>query len=146
MSSDSSASAGTPVPPMMTSQMNSESAILTIRVIRSITFRNSRNLILRNINLKTTTGRDLLEMSLAAIATESAFRPFRTITFDTLKIYHTAHMSKKGDLIINTGSEHLVLDPHMSLWDSGVRNESEISLYNKAMYLEYLADPRQLWE
>jgi Uncharacterized conserved protein (DUF2340) len=71
-------------------------------VIKSFPFRVVKNLVLPHVDLTTTTVRDLknkikegavsaVPLLTAEIQKQSAFKPFRAVEYDTLKIYVKAH-------------------------------------------------------
>lgn len=124
---------------------------LTIRVIKSFPYRNVKNFILRNYNLKEKTGYDLFNDCIKHIQTEGAFRPFRNVHYDTMKIYTHAHGFKTVNLVINFehDDDDWVLDINdpkgKPLCQYDIENETEISLYNLEEYLKYKADPIEKW-
>lgn len=124
---------------------------LTIRVIKSFPYRNVKNLILRDYNLKEKTGCDLLEDVIKHIQTEGAFRPFRNVTYDTMKIYTHAHGSKTVNLVINFDhdDDDWVIDTKdpkgKKLAEYDIENETEISLYNFEDYKKFKANPEEKW-
>ena len=76
--------------------------MLVVRVIKSFPYRTFKNVILPHVDLTTTTVGDLknqvkdgrLHMTLSLkleIQKQSGFKPFRTVDYDTLKIYVKAH-------------------------------------------------------
>lgn len=73
-----------------------------IRVIKSFSYRVVKNLILPHVDLTTMTvgelkikaqeGSSFLSLpNRTEIQTQAAFKPFRTVKYDTLKIYVKAH-------------------------------------------------------
>ncbi|CAL9729627.1 altered inheritance rate of mitochondria protein 29 [Monosporozyma unispora] len=127
------------------------SVTLTIRVIKSFPYRNVKNFVLRDYNLKENTGHDLFEDALKHIQTEGAFRPFRNVNYDTMKIYTHAHGSKTVNLVINFEHDDDdwvidVKDPKgKKLSEYDVENETEISLYNLEDYVKFKANPEEKW-
>ena len=66
----------------------------------------------------------------------------RKYTYDGLKIEHQAHGSKTSDPVINKeADEQLFLVPGSTLRAQGVKNETEISMFNKNDYFEYKTGP-----
>lgn len=123
---------------------------LTIRIIKSFPYRNVRNLILRDYDLKNKTGHDLFNDCMKHIQADGAFRPFRTVKYDKMKIYTHAHGSKTVNLVINfTHDDDWIIDitdPNgKKLCDYDIENETEISLYNEEDYVEYKANPVEKW-
>jgi len=70
------------------------SAIITVRVIKSFEFRTERSIVLRDINLETTTVGNLKEIARNVIQTQPGWKPYRSAHFDTLKLYMRAHGAK----------------------------------------------------
>lgn len=128
-------------------------AVLTIRVIKSFPYRNSRNLVLPSVNLKTTTPSQLLELVCNKVATEGGWRPFRTAVFDSLKVYTHAHGTKSMNLIINLEHDDdpnwLLVSPQgvstANLWDLGIQNETELSVFNWQDYCSFKENPEEKW-
>lgn len=122
---------------------------ITIRVIKSFPYRNVKNIVLTNYDLKTKTAKDLFNDSIEHIKNTSAFRPFRNVDYDTLKVYTHAHGSKTVNLVINFDhDEDWILnlgDESKKLVDYGVGNETEISLFKMQDYLDFKADPEEKW-
>jgi len=83
---------------------------------------------------------------LQTIHTEPRWKPFRTVTFDTLKIYTKAHGAKTSNLIINLDHEELMLDnDDARLVDMGIENETELSFFNQAAYGAFKRNPETKW-
>lgn len=127
-------------------------ALITVRIIKSFLYRNVKNHIVHSINLKETTASQLLDLVKSAINTMGAYRPYRNIEYDSLKIYTKAHGSKSMNLVINFENDQgwvlispLVTATETSLWDLGVENETEISLFNWNDYVAFKANPEEKW-
>ncbi|KAK9386738.1 hypothetical protein V1515DRAFT_537010 [Lipomyces mesembrius] len=121
-------------------------AIITLRVIKSFEYRTERNLILKDIDLTRTTVGDLLELAKKCIMTQGAFRAFRNVEYNTLKLYTKAHGSKTTNLIINLENDDwILLDHSKTLQDCGIENETEISLFNRTLYEAYKLNPVEKW-
>ncbi|KAK9466503.1 hypothetical protein V1512DRAFT_276509 [Lipomyces arxii] len=119
---------------------------ITVRVIKSFEYRTERNLVLRDLDLTTTTVGDLLEIANKDIMSMGAFRPYRSIKYDTLKIYTKAHGAKTTNLIINVERDDwLLLDHSRTLQECGIENETEISLFNRELYDKYISNPIDRW-
>ncbi|KAF9974165.1 hypothetical protein BGZ73_002473 [Actinomortierella ambigua] len=121
------------------------SATLTIRVIKSFEYRTTKNLILHNVDLTTTTAKQLLDLVVEKIKTTSGFKPYLNVQFDTLKLYTKAHGAKTMNLIINMENDDWILNENDILADRGVENETEISVFNRALYEEYKKHPEIRW-
>lgn len=76
-------------------------SILTIRIIKSFPYRNVKNYILKDYDISVKTPKDLLNDMQKIISTEGGLRPYRTVKYDSLKIYTHAHGSKTMNLVIN---------------------------------------------
>ncbi|KAF9160548.1 hypothetical protein DFQ26_005395 [Actinomortierella ambigua] len=121
------------------------SATLTIRVIKSFEYRTTKNLILHNVDLTTTTAKQLLDLVVEKIKTTSGFKPYLNVQFDTLKLYTKAHGAKTMNLIINMENDDWILNENDVLANRGVENETEISIFNRALYEEYKKHPEIRW-
>ncbi|KAN0127521.1 Uncharacterized protein family UPF0538 [Lactarius tabidus] len=123
------------------------SAIITVRVIKSFDFRTERSLVLRDINLETTTIGNLKTIVRDAIQTQSGWKPYRSASFDTLKLYTQAHGAKTTNLIINLDHDEWIFsDESKTLAESGFENETEVSFFNRDMYEAFKLDPQTRWE
>ncbi|EGV65519.1 hypothetical protein PSN45_002489 [Yamadazyma tenuis] len=126
-------------------------AVLTIRIIKSFPYRNVRNHIIHSINLKETTPQQLYEQMKQIINTTGGLRPYRNMEYDTLKLYTKAHGTKSMNLVINfeNDKEFTILSPDVNpsqtLYDLGVENETEISLFKLSDYLAYKENPEEKW-
>ncbi|SCV03615.1 LAMI_0H09582g1_1 [Lachancea mirantina] len=122
---------------------------ITVRVIKSFPYRNIKNIVFSDYDLKNKTSENLLEDSLAHIRNTGAFRPFRNVEYDTLKVYTHAHGSKTVNLVINFDhDDDWTLDTKDStkkLVDYGIGNETEISLFKWDDYVTFKANPQEKW-
>jgi len=122
-------------------------ATITVRVIKSFEFRTQKNLVLHHLNLQQTTLRQLKSIILAAIQQTSAWKPYRTVELDTIKLYTKAHGSKTTNLIINLDHDDWILDDNDALLaDFGLENESEVSFFNSIAYEGFKLNPETKWE
>ncbi|CCF60482.1 hypothetical protein KAFR_0K01280 [Kazachstania africana CBS 2517] len=129
------------------------SSTLTIRIIKSFPYRNVKSIVLSNYDLKEKTGHDLFNDVLKKINNEGAYRPYRNVNYDTMKIYTHAHGSKTVNLVINfthdNPEDNWVLDTKdpngKKLCQYDIENETEISLFNLEDYLEFKANPVEKW-
>ncbi|TDL25062.1 cytoplasmic protein [Rickenella mellea] len=123
------------------------SATLTIRIIKSFEFRTERSLVLHDVNLETTSVKDLKEQVLQVVQTESRWKPYRNTVLDTLKIYTQAHGAKTTNLIINLDNDDWFLDDDTKLLATvGLDNESEVSFFNRDAYDKFKANPETRWD
>ncbi|GAA5845489.1 hypothetical protein JCM9279_003052 [Rhodotorula babjevae] len=119
---------------------------LTIRIIKSFTYRTTKNLLLPHVDCTTTTVGQLKDLCREQVKTATGFRPFRTVELDTLKLYTTAHGHKTTNLIINLESDDdILLDDSATLASVGIEHEGEISFFNGKLYEEFKNDPEQKW-
>lgn len=127
----------------LTSSINDCSATITIRLIKSFQYRTVKSIVLHNINLHASTTATLTELLNQEII---KYKPFASVKYDTFKIYTNAHGSKTMNLVINFDHEDSwYLKEGISLWDQGVRNETEISWFVGKDYEEYKANPETKW-
>lgn len=130
-------------------------ALVTVRIVKSFPYRNVKNHILKSIDLKATTPAQLLDQVVALINTTGALRPYRNVDYDTLKVYTHAHGTKSMNLVINFDHDERDLifsrdkghpvESDLSLWDLGVENETEVSIFNYHDYMEFKANPEEKW-
>lgn len=130
-------------------------ALITVRIVKSFPYRNVKNHVIHSINLKETTPAQLLEQIRKLIATTGALRPYRNVTYDTVKVYTHAHGTKSMNLVINFDHDErdiLVCEDEQNaksetktLWDLGVENETEVSVFNYQDYAAFKANPEEKW-
>jgi len=122
------------------------SATLTLRIIKSFEYRTERSLVLHNINLETTTLSQLKEIAREKIQTNSAWKPYRTVNLDTVKLYMKAHGAKTTNLIINLDHDDWILDDDTkTLAELNFENETEVSLFNRDSYEAFKLNPETRW-
>ncbi|KAF9002040.1 hypothetical protein BDQ17DRAFT_1244038 [Cyathus striatus] len=119
------------------------SATLTVRIIKSFEFRTERSLVLHDINLETTTVKQLKDIARQAILTQPGWKPYHNVGLDTLKLYTKAHGSKTSNLIINLDHDDWILDGEDSLlMDLGFENETEVSFFHREDYEKFKLNPQ----
>ncbi|KAF9574186.1 hypothetical protein EC968_007281 [Mortierella alpina] len=133
--------------PLSNTLAPSTAATLTIRVIKSFEYRTSKNLVLHNINLLTTTVGDLFGLIIQQIKTTPGWKPYQNVTFDTLKLYTKAHGAKTMNLIINLDHDEdwILNKPEALLAECGIENETEISIFNRELYEAFKQHPDMKW-
>ncbi|KAM9905980.1 hypothetical protein OXX69_006974 [Metschnikowia pulcherrima] len=141
--------------PLTSNVRPASDALITIRIIKSFPYRNVKNHVIPSINLKATNPAQLIEIIRNTINTTGSFRPYRNVKYDTLKVYTHAHGSKSMNLVINFENdekdivhcedESNLVQNEESLWDLGVENETEISVFNYQDYAAYKANPEEKW-
>ncbi|CAF0832016.1 unnamed protein product [Brachionus calyciflorus] len=115
-----------------------DNLILTIRLIRSFHYRNLKNLVIKNVN-KNLSIKEFKELVNQEIKKSSVPPPFKTFTYDTLKIEHIPFKAKSNDPVINCEDDDLlILKDEQILGESPhIVNETEISYFLMKDYLEY---------
>ncbi|OBA24336.1 hypothetical protein METBIDRAFT_77153 [Metschnikowia bicuspidata var. bicuspidata NRRL YB-4993] len=141
--------------PLTSNVRPASDALVTIRIIKSFPYRNVKNHVMTSINLKTTTPSQLLESIQKIIDTTGSLRPYRNVKYDTVKVYTHAHGSKSMNLVINFENDEKdilhcedktnLVQKEQCLWDLGVENETEISIFNYQDYAAYKANPEEKW-
>lgn len=130
--------------------------IITVRIVKSFPYRNVKNHIIKSVNLKETTPLQLLQQMKDTINTTGGLRPYRTVEYNTVKVYSHAHGTKSMNLVINfdhDDTDILYSDQEgvsqypveKTLHDLGVENETELSIFNYAAYQEFKANPEEKW-
>lgn len=130
-------------------------ALITVRIIKSFPYRNVKNHIISSINLKECTPSQLLDLVHKIINTTGALRPYRNVNYDTVKVYTHAHGTKSMNLVINfdhderdilycENKDHPV-SQEKPLWDLGVENETELSVFNYEDYVTFTTNPEEKW-
>ncbi|KAF8321810.1 hypothetical protein DL93DRAFT_2210210 [Clavulina sp. PMI_390] len=122
-------------------------ATITIRIIKSFTFRTEKHLILQHLDLEHTTVGQLKENARKAVATQAGWKPYRNVTLDTLKLYTKAHGAKTTNLIINLENDDWILDDEAATLASlGFENETEVSFFNRELYEAFKINPETKWD
>ncbi|EEB97185.1 hypothetical protein MPER_03546, partial [Moniliophthora perniciosa FA553] len=83
------------------------SAIITVRIIKSFTYRTEKSLVLHDLNLLTTTVGQLKDIARQAIQTQSGWKPYRNIQLGQC---FPTHGAKTTNLIINLDHDEWILD------------------------------------
>ncbi|GMK56952.1 hypothetical protein CspeluHIS016_0307920 [Cutaneotrichosporon spelunceum] len=123
------------------------SAVLTVRIIKNFPFRTTKNLVLRDVDLMTTTVGELMAQCREAIASQVGFKHYRGVELDTIKKYTVAHGHKSQNLIINLDNDEWILsDLSQTLADAGCENETELSFFNRQAYDEFKVHPETRWD
>jgi len=121
-------------------------ATLTVRIIKSFTFRTEKSLVLQHLDLTQTTVGQLKELARKAVATQAGWKPYRSVTYDTIKLYTKAHGAKTTNLIINLDNDDWILDDDsLKLASLGFENETEVSFFNRELYDAFKANPETKW-
>ncbi|KAI8644455.1 hypothetical protein BD408DRAFT_340442 [Parasitella parasitica] len=118
-------------------------ATLTVRCIKNFEYRTCKNLVLQHVNLETDTVNDLKKLVLEKIHSQSGWKPYLKVDFDTLKIYTVAHGHKTMNLIINVeDDDKLILAKGEAIlkWQ-GLENETELSFFNMTDYQAFKTNP-----
>ncbi|XP_040563256.1 UPF0538 protein C2orf76 homolog [Lepeophtheirus salmonis] len=121
---------------------------LRIRIIRSFQHRNIRYITLHNVPFETTTVSSLMKLIIEEIKKSGLPPPFKTYSFDTLKIEHNAFGAKTNDPVINREDDDKLLlsRPDLTLKEYPlILNETEISFFKMSDYKEYLSSPSLSW-
>jgi len=122
-------------------------ATITVRVIKSFTYRTEKSLVLHNLNLETTTVGDLKEHVRQVVLKTPGWKAYRTVTLDTLKLYTKAHGAKSQNLIINLENDEWILNNDNEMLSSlGFENETEVSFFNREAYEQFKLNPETKWD
>lgn len=125
--------------------------MITVRIIKSFPYRNIRNHVFQHVDLTTTTPKKFYDMIMDTIKKDGSLRPYRNVDYDTIKIYTHAHGTKTMNLVINMDNDKDpkwvldIADDTSRLIDFDIQNETEVSLFRKADYLEYKQNPVDKW-
>ncbi|ODQ66846.1 hypothetical protein NADFUDRAFT_82542 [Nadsonia fulvescens var. elongata DSM 6958] len=122
-------------------------SVLTVRVIKSFPYRTVKYHVFQNVDITTVTAGEFLEKIQALVKTGSAFRAYRTVSLDTIKIYTKAHGSKSMNLVINFDDDAALIlsDLNKTLQEYDIQNETELSVFNREAYEEFKRNPEEKW-
>ncbi|KAG7511817.1 hypothetical protein JOB18_011412 [Solea senegalensis] len=149
-SSSSSAAASSAAAAAASSSSSSAAAaaetVVTVRLIRSFEHRNFRPVVFRGVSLDQTL-QDFMQLVRDEIARRpGVLLPFRTYTYDTMKIIHQAHGAKTNELVMNLeNDEDLILQDGQTLRAAGVANETEVAFFREEDYTLFKANPKTAW-
>jgi len=122
-------------------------ATLTVRIIKSFKYRTERSLVLHHVDLTSTTVAQLKQAAIQAIASQPGWKPYRSVSLDTLKLYTKAHGAKTSNLIINLDHDDWILNNDDAiLADLGFENETEVSFFNRKDYEDFKMNPETSWD
>ncbi|XP_063285219.1 UPF0538 protein C2orf76 homolog isoform X2 [Pelobates fuscus] len=72
--------------------------------------------------------------------------PFKTYSYDKMKIIHQAHGSKTNELVVGLEEDNkLILHEEHTLRQAGVANETELALFCDQDYEAYKSNPVSAW-
>lgn len=134
-----------------------QSATIIVRIIKSFEYKNFRALIFHDVNLHTCTLHKLREMVRERIQSTAALKQFEAYepTWNVFKMYYQRHGAKTNNPMINVDSNPALIlgsglveeeDDIATLYDLGLRHESEVSLFEMAAYEAYSSNPTTKWE
>ncbi|KAJ8078500.1 hypothetical protein PM082_012782 [Marasmius tenuissimus] len=135
------------------------SATITIRVIKSFQYRTEKSLVLRDLDLTTTTVKKLKEIVIQAVQTQSGWKPYRNVQLGAAGFFPDT-----TNLIINLDHDEWILDDEdktLAAYGFGKRpfihrlpshlmntteNETEVSFFNRELYEEFRRNPETSWD
>ncbi|KAM4024390.1 UPF0538 protein C2orf76 homolog [Anomaloglossus baeobatrachus] len=119
---------------------------VTVRLVRSFEHCNFRPVVYRGVSLDQTV-QQFLEFLRADVAVRDTLPPpFRTHSYDKMKIIHQPHGSKSGDLVIGLEDDRtLILRAEQTLREAGVAHETEVALFCDVDYRRYQQNPVSAW-
>ncbi|XP_019409405.1 PREDICTED: UPF0538 protein C2orf76 homolog isoform X2 [Crocodylus porosus] len=101
--------------------MSSETATITVRLVRSFEHRNFRPVVYHGVHLDQT-----VKQFVAFVRNDVSSRtglppPFRNYKYDTMKIIHQAHRSKTNELVVSLeDDDKLILRDDSTLKAAGI--------------------------
>lgn len=121
-------------------------ASITVRVVRSLAYRNVKSLVIKDVDLANTTVGQLEKIICERIQTTPGFAPYRNHKCDSLKIYTLKHGHKSNNLTMNLDHDEWILrDKTATLAFAGIEDETEISFFNMEEYEEFRKNPEVKW-
>ncbi|XP_019409403.1 PREDICTED: UPF0538 protein C2orf76 homolog isoform X1 [Crocodylus porosus] len=126
--------------------MSSETATITVRLVRSFEHRNFRPVVYHGVHLDQT-----VKQFVAFVRNDVSSRtglppPFRNYKYDTMKIIHQAHRSKTNELVVSLeDDDKLILRDDSTLKAAGIANETELAFFCEEDYRNYKANPVLAW-
>lgn len=120
---------------------------ITVRLVRSFEYKTVRSLYFHDLDLASTTLLALKQMVDERVRTTPALKLMEAVPFDTFKLYSQPHGAKTSNPVINLNNDEVMVleDWERTLERLGFQNETEVSLFVKADYDAYKADPVFKW-
>ncbi|XP_019335876.1 UPF0538 protein C2orf76 homolog isoform X1 [Alligator mississippiensis] len=132
--------------------MSSETATITVRLVRSFEHRNFRPVVYHGVRLDQTVKqfvafvRNVFLLLIDVSSRAGLPPPFRNYKYDTMKIIHQAHRSKTNELVVSLeDDDKLILRDDSTLKAAGVANETELAFFCEEDYRNYKANPVLAW-
>uniref|UniRef100_A0A8C5Q1Y5 CB076 protein n=1 Tax=Leptobrachium leishanense TaxID=445787 RepID=A0A8C5Q1Y5_9ANUR len=124
----------------------SRDVTITVRLVRSFEHRNFCPIVYHGVDLEQHVS-DFMQHVKTDIATRPGLPPpFKTYSYDTLKIIHQAHGSKTSELVVGLEDDRqLILQEERSLQAAGVAHETELAFFSIQDYKAYKANPVTAW-
>ncbi|KAM8933872.1 UPF0538 protein C2orf76 homolog [Pelodytes ibericus] len=124
----------------------SQDATVTVRLVRSFEHRNFRPIVYHGVNLQQSVGEFLQHVKRDITTRAGLPPPFKTYSYDTMKIIHQAHGSKTNELVVSLEDDNkLILHEDLTLQEAGVAHETEVALFCDKDYKNYKANPISSW-
>ncbi|KAI9779543.1 MAG: hypothetical protein M1839_007351 [Geoglossum umbratile] len=120
---------------------------LTVRIIKSFSYRTYKHLVIHDLDLAATTVGELKTKVKLEMASNPAWKAYRNVDLDTLKLYAKAQETKTMNLIINLDNDESLLftDDQSSLASCGCEHETDVSFFKLQEYESFKANPEQKW-
>ncbi|XP_053184079.1 UPF0538 protein C2orf76 homolog [Scomber japonicus] len=126
--------------------MAADTAVVTVRLVRSFEHRNFRPVVFHGVSVEQTV-QEFIQLVRHDIATRPGLPPpFKKYAYDTMKIIHQAHGAKTNELVMSLeDDEKLILQEGLTLRAAGIANETEVAFFRKEDYGLYKANPHTAW-
>ncbi|KAJ3424368.1 hypothetical protein M0813_09303 [Anaeramoeba flamelloides] len=120
--------------------------ILTIRIVKNFEYGVVKYLVLKDLEETVKIG-ELKERLKKIIKTDSKFLPFRSVEYETIKIFSFPFQNKEDNFVINlTKDDEWILDDEKTLKECNLENECEISFFNFQMYQTFKENPKRVFD
>jgi hypothetical protein len=121
-------------------------ATVTVRLIRSFEYRTVKPVVLHHVDVSLTVHDFITHLKQDIQTRPGILAPFRTHSYDTLKVFCHAHGMKPNDLVINTENDsELILQGDKLLSAYGITNETELSFFSMQDYEAYKTSVQTKW-
>ncbi|CAH2304944.1 Hypothetical predicted protein [Pelobates cultripes] len=124
----------------------SQEVTVTVRLVRSFAHRNFRPIVYHGVDLDQRVGEFMQHVKNDIVTRAGLPPPFKTYSYDKMKIIHQAHGSKTNELVVGLEEDNkLILHEEHTLRQAGVANETELALFCDQDYEAYKSNPVSAW-
>nr|CAH8847417.1 unnamed protein product [Trichobilharzia regenti] len=115
-----------------------------VTFIRSFKYRTTFYIPLKNIP-QSATVRELFDRIHHELKNSAAPSPFKSYSYDALKVRHKAFAMKSGELLIDVDGDPISDNSTETIQSLGIVHETEVAVFKKSDFWAQRNDPEFLW-